>query len=228
MEDDPSIRFGLEEVLKGEGFLTGCAEDGENAEAKIGDFLPDLIMLDVMLPGKNGYEICKSLRSNGCRIPILMLTAKGQEIDKVIGLDAGADDYVTKPFGVQELLARVHALLRRTHLLNGRDGVEKQVSDNETFEVGDATISPQSYEATLNGETVRLTPKEMELLKFFREKKGKALSRDDLLNRVWGIQYYGTTRTLDQCVAQLRKKIGDNGSDPKFIVTIHGIGYKLA
>jgi len=224
VEDDPSIRFGLEEVLKGEGFLTGCAEDGENAEAKIADFLPDLIMLDVMLPGKNGYEICKSLRGNGCRIPILMLTAKGQEIDKVIGLDSGADDYVTKPFGVQELIARVHALLRRTHLLNGDDGGEAEKESAETFEVGKATISPQSYEVTLDGETQRLTPKEMELLKFFREKRGKALSRDDLLNRVWGIQYYGTTRTLDQCVAQLRKKIGDNGLSPRVIVTIHGIG----
>ncbi len=229
VEDDASIRYGLEEVLKAEGFLVASCERGDEAITKIGESLPDVIILDVMLPGKNGYEICKELRKGGCRLPILMLTAKGQEIDKVIGLDSGADDYITKPFGVQELIARVNAVLRRVERWNGGDrSTRQEKSPEEKFTVGLAEIDPGNYEATIEGgNPVRLTPKEMELLKFFHRSRGKALSRDDILDAVWGIQYYGTTRTLDQCVAQLRKKIGDTTGKPKYLETIHGVGYKL-
>jgi len=231
VEDDPSIRYGLEEVLRTENFVVASCERGDEAIEKIGEILPDLIILDVMLPGKNGYEICKALRKRGCRLPILMLTAKGQEIDKVIGLDAGADDYVTKPFGVQELIARVHAVLRRVERWkngnsagNGKSGGEPM----EKFTVGLAEIDPGNYQSMIGGkEAVKLTPKEMELLKFFHHNRGKVLSRDDILDAVWGIQYYGTTRTLDQCVAQLRKKIGDTTGKPKFLITVHGVGYRL-
>ena len=231
VEDDASIRYGLEEVLKGEGFLVASCERGDEAIEKIGETLPDVIILDVMLPGKNGYEICKELRTGGCLLPILMLTAKGQEIDKVIGLDSGADDYITKPFGVQELIARVNAVLRRKQQWSNSDGGETNegVSDAAVkFTVGLAEIDPENYSASIEGnEPVRLTPKEMELLKFFHSNPGKAHTRDDILDAVWGIQYYGTTRTLDQCVAQLRKKIGDTSGSPKFLETIHGVGYKL-
>lgn len=223
VEDDPSIRFGLEEVFKSEGHHVAACERGDNAEGLIGAELPDLIILDVMLPGKNGYEICRDLRQRGCRIPILMLTAKGQELDKVIGLDSGADDYVTKPFSVRELVARVNALLRRCERIEGA----AIAGEDAEFQVGEATISEANYEISRNGESERLTPKEMELLKFLHANRGKVLSRDAILDAVWGIQYFGTTRTLDQCVAQLRKKIGDAGGSPRFLKTVHGVGYRL-
>ncbi|MDF1816232.1 MAG: response regulator transcription factor [Verrucomicrobiales bacterium] len=222
VEDDPNIRFGLEEVFRSENYSVASCGDGSSALEQIGEHLPDLIVLDVMLPGKNGYEICKELREGDCRIPILMLTAKGQEIDKVIGLDSGADDYVTKPFGVQELKARVSALLRRSGNWQS-PGIEVV----EDFTVGNATICETTYESIVDGEAHRLTPKEMELLKFFHANEGKVLSRDQLLNAVWGVKYFGTTRTLDQCVAQLRKKIGDTGKKPEYLVTVHGVGYQL-
>jgi DNA-binding response OmpR family regulator len=222
VEDDPSIRFGLEEVFKTEGHQVAACDRGDGAENLIGAELPDLIILDVMLPGKNGYEICRDLRQRGCRIPILMLTAKGQEIDKVVGLDSGADDYVTKPFSVRELVARVNALLRRCERLEGGDP-----GGAEDFEVGEATISENTYEITRDGKSERLTPKEMELLKYLHSNRGVVLSRDAILDAVWGIQYFGTTRTLDQCVAQLRKKIGDAGGSPRFLKTVHGVGYQL-
>ena len=205
------------------------ANAGDEAEELIGKELPDLIILDVMLPGKNGYEICKNLRERKCRIPILMLTAKGQEIDKVVGLDSGADDYVTKPFGVQELVARVRALLRRCERLEGGANGGDSVSTDQdiTFLVGLAEIDERKYEITRDGESERLTPKEMELLKFFHRHRGEVMSRDKILDAVWGIRYFGTTRTLDQCVAQLRRKIGDSGNSPKFLKTVHGVGYCL-
>lgn len=222
VEDDPSIRFGLEELLKLEGYRVASCDNGGEAIAQIGEHLPDLIVLDVMLPEKNGYEICRELREGNCRVPILMLTAKGQEMDKVIGFDSGADDYVTKPFGVQELKARIGALLRRSgEWISGTGDTKGE------FQVGRARISETTYEATLDGESLRLTPKEMELLKYFDQNRGKVLSRDQLLDAVWGIQYFGTTRALDQCVAQLRKKIGDTGKKPEYLLTVHGVGYQL-
>jgi DNA-binding response OmpR family regulator len=227
VEDDPSILFGLTEVFESEGFAVAGCERGDEAEQCIGEHLPDLILLDVMLPGKNGYEICKSLRDGKCRVPILMLTSKGQEIDKVVGLDAGADDYVTKPFGVRELVARVNALLRRA----GGDGAGETGGGatvvSENFRIGDAEIDEKRYEVRRGDSADRLTPKEMELLKFLHSRRGEVHSRDAILNAVWGINYYGTTRTLDQCVAQLRKKIGDAGGSPQHLVTVHGVGYKL-
>lgn len=227
VEDDPSIRFGLKEVFEGEGFEAATCERGDEAEDLIGKELPDVIILDVMLPGKNGYEICKDLRERKCRIPILMLTAKGQEIDKVVGLDSGADDYVTKPFGVQELVARVKALLRRCARLDAVDGEQSGAEGDQSFRVGLAEVDEKKYEISRDGETERLTPKEMELLKFFHENRGEVMTRDKILDAVWGIQYFGTTRTLDQCVAQLRRKIGDSGGSPEFLKTVHGVGYCL-
>jgi len=225
VEDDPSIRFGLEEVLGGAGYRVASCGDGSEALRRIAEALPDLLLLDVMLPGASGYEIAKQLRRANCRLPILMLTAKGQEIDKVVGLKAGADDYVTKPFGIQELLARVEALLRRSRDWSGGAVGEKAAAP---IEVGRATIVPGAYEAKLDGETVPLTPREAELIAFLHRRRGKVLSRDEILEAVWGVRYFGTTRALDQCVAQIRKKIGDDGRTPRFLLTVHGVGYKLA
>jgi len=227
VEDDPGIRFGLLEIFESEGYSVAACERGDEAESRIGEELPDLILLDVMLPGKNGYEICRDLRKRNCRVPILMLTAKGQEIDKVIGLDSGADDYVTKPFGVRELVARVQALLRRCERTGNGPGAG--VADAAGgFQVGEARINQETWEISrADGGTERLTPKEMELLKYLHRQRGRVLSRDAILDAVWGVRYFGTTRTLDQCVAQLRRKIGDSGASPRFLKTVHGVGYKL-
>lgn len=228
VEDDASIRYGLEEVFASEGYATAACERGDHAEETIAAELPDLIILDIMLPGKNGYDICRDLRARACRVPILMLTAKGQELDKVVGLDSGADDYVTKPFGVRELVARVHALLRRWERLEGNDSPAEAGPAPRSFPVGDATIDERTWEITrADGGTDRLTPKEMELLRYLHRHPGQVLSRDAILDAVWGVRYFGTTRTLDQCVAQLRKKIGDAGTSPRFLRTVHGVGYRL-
>jgi len=175
-----------------------------------------------MLPGMSGYDICKQLRAKKFAAPILMLTAKGQEIDKVIGLDLGADDYVTKPFGVRELLARIQALLRRS----GGDA-SSPTADEKSFQIGSATIDPKTFQIKRGKTTDELTAKEVKLLQVFHARADEVLSRDKLLNEVWGYNYYGTTRTLDQVIVQLRKKLGDHGDEPKHLLTIHGVGYKL-
>lgn len=225
VEDDPSIRLGLEEVLSGEGYAVEVCARGDEAVERVAKAKPQLVVLDVMLPGKSGYDVCKELRKRRVPVPILMLTAKGQELDKVVGLDAGADDYVTKPFGVRELIARVHALLRRTQ---GPGGVaaERLRDGADSFTVGAATVDPKQYEVRRGGAVEKLTAREMELLLFFRAHPDEVLSRDRLLNEVWGYEYFGTTRTLDQMVAQLRKKLGDQADSPRHLVTVHGVGYR--
>jgi DNA-binding response OmpR family regulator len=221
VEDDPSIALGLEEVLRGEGFDVAVARRGDAALDMVAKRKPRLIVLDVMLPGLSGYEVCKELRARKNSTPILMLTAKGQEIDKVVGLGLGADDYVTKPFGVKELIARIHALLRRT------GGEAAPQSDGE-FKIGAAIVDAKKFQIRRGKTTEELTLKELKLLQLFHAHVGEPLSRDRLLNEVWGYNYYGTTRTLDQVIVQLRKKLGDGGNVPKRIITVHGVGYKLA
>ncbi len=223
VEDDPHILLGLEEVLKSEGFDVATCTRGDHAVDCVIKHKPALIVLDVMLPGLSGYDICKQLRSKKITLPILMLTAKGQEIDKVVGLDLGADDYVTKPFGVRELLARIHALLRRgsnTNVTNGQS--------ETSFQIGDSVIDPKTFQLKRRKAIEELTARELKLLQLFHAHPGEVLSRDRLLNEVWGQNYYGTTRTLDQVIVQLRKKLGDNGDEPKHLLTVHGVGYKLA
>jgi DNA-binding response OmpR family regulator len=224
VEDDPHILLGLEEVLKSEGYESASCNRGDEAVAAVAKFQPSLIVLDVMLPGASGYDICKQLRAKKISAPILMLTAKGQEIDKVVGLDLGADDYVTKPFGVRELLARIQALLRRSA---GGSSASNQVADENPFKIGVATIDPKTFQVKRGRAMEELTAKELKLLQVFHSHAGEVLSRDKLLNEVWGYNYYGTTRTLDQVIVQLRKKLGDNGNEPKHLLTIHGVGYKL-
>ncbi|MEP6664450.1 MAG: response regulator transcription factor, partial [Verrucomicrobiota bacterium] len=220
VEDDPHILLGLEEILRSEGFDTSSCDRGNNALEAIARFQPALILLDVMLPGLSGYEICKKLRAKKITTPVLMLTAKGQEIDKVVGLDLGADDYVTKPFGVRELLARIHAVLRRSTPTAGAAGETE-------FRIGSSVINPKTFQLIRGKTTEVLTAKELKLLQFFSAHGHEVLSRDKLLNEVWGYNYFGTTRTLDQVVVQLRKKLGDNGDEPKHLIAVHGVGYKL-
>ncbi len=222
VEDDPHILLGLEEVLKSDGFEVATCNRGDQALVAFSQHQPALILLDVMLPGLSGYDICKQLRAKKVATPILMLTAKGQEIDKVVGLDLGADDYVTKPFGVRELLARIHALLRRSGDRPSANGP----SETE-FRIGDATIDPRTFQLKRGQTTDELTAKELKLLQLFHAHAGEVLSRDRVLNDVWGYNYYGTTRTLDQVIVQLRKKLGDSGSEPRHLLTVHGVGYKL-
>lgn len=222
VEDDSHILLGLEEVLKSEGFEIASCNRGDHALDAVAKHRPALILLDVMLPGLSGYDICKQLRSKKITTPILMLTAKGQEIDKVVGLDLGADDYVTKPFGVRELLARIHALLRR-----GANAKPEENCDDAPFQIGDAVIDPKTFQLKRRKNVEELTARELRLLQIFRAHPAEVLSRDRLLNEVWGQNYYGTTRTLDQVIVQLRKKLGDNGGEPKHLITVHGVGYKL-
>jgi len=219
VEDDPHILIGLEEVLSSDGFVVNVCNRGDQALDALSRHRPDLIVLDVMLPGLSGYDICKQIRSRKISTPILMLTAKGQEIDKVVGLDLGADDYVTKPFGVRELLARIHALLRRA--------TNKKEASQETFQIGSSIIDPKTFQLKRGRSVEELTPRELKVLQLFASHPGEVLSRDRLLNEVWGYNYFGTTRTLDQLIVQLRKKLGDSGSEAKHLVTVHGVGYKL-
>jgi DNA-binding response OmpR family regulator len=222
VEDDPHILLGLEEVLKSDGFDVAVCNRGDQAIEAVRKHRPALVLLDVMLPGLSGYDICKQLRAKKVATPILMLTAKGQEIDKVVGLDLGADDYVTKPFGVRELLARIHALLRRT-----APATSTAANGQTPFQIGAATIDPKTFQLKRGKSVEELTAKELKLLQLFSAHPGEVFSRDRLLNEVWGYNYYGTTRTLDQVIVQLRKKLGDTGDDPKHLLTVHGVGYKL-
>jgi DNA-binding response OmpR family regulator len=221
VEDDPHISLGLEEILKGENYEVALCHRGDKALEAVTKHRPALIVLDVMLPGTSGYDVCKQLRAKKISAPVLMLTAKGQEMDKVIGLDLGADDYVTKPFGVRELVARIQALLRRVHAAAGSSEADG------TFQIGSAVIDPKKFQLRRGKTVEELTAKELKLLQLFQAHREEVFSRDRLLNEVWGYNYYGTTRTLDQVIVQLRKKLGDPAEHPKHLITVHGVGYKL-
>jgi DNA-binding response OmpR family regulator len=223
VEDDPNISLGLETILNGEGFEVAMCNRGDKALEAVAKQHPALVILDVMLPGASGFDICKQIRGKRISTPILMLTAKGQEMYKVIGLDCGADDYVTKPFGVRELVARIHALLRR-----GGGRAENKPSSNGLFRIGASEIDPKTFTLRRGKSTEELTPRELKILQLMHAHAGEVFSRDRLLNDVWGYNYFGTTRTLDQCIVQIRKKLGDSGDDPKHLLTVHGVGYKLA
>jgi DNA-binding response OmpR family regulator len=222
-EDDANIRQGLIATLESDGYAVTAASDGAQALRIFPQEKFDLVVLDIMMPKASGYDVCRDLRARGSRVPVLFLTAKGEEIDKVVGLKLGADDYVTKPFGVHELLARVEALVRRGRT-NGSDVATDALP--ATFKLGVADIDRRKFTATVKGEAAGLTPRELKLAEIFAAHPGDVLSRDALLNAVWGVEYLGTTRTLDQHVAQLRKKIDQPGSERSAIVAVHGVGYR--
>ena len=221
VEDDAHIRLGLCDALRSEGYeITDC-RDGGQASALFKQSKPDLVILDIMLPGKSGYDLCREFRAGKSRVPILMLSAKGQEIDKVVGLELGADDYVTKPFSLRELLARVHALLRRAEPASGAADLPDEIA------FGKVRIDCKALRGKRGKEAFELTPRELRVLAVLFRERGNAVSRDAILNEVWGIEYYGTTRTLDQLMVKLRQKVEDKPGEPRHVLTVHTLGYRL-
>jgi two-component system alkaline phosphatase synthesis response regulator PhoP len=218
VDDEPDMVLGLKDNFEFEGYEVLTASDGQTGLERAREQKPDLVILDIMLPKLSGLEVCKMLRGEGFDKPIVMLTARGQEIDKVVGLELGADDYVTKPFSIRELLARVRAILRRV------EGTKRRLA---RYKFADIELDFEIYKARKGGEPLDLSPREFELLRYLIERKGETVSRDQLLEDVWGYESYPSTRTVDTHIAKLRAKIGDSGSEPKFILTIHGMGYKF-
>ena len=218
VEDDDAMAAALRDGFELEGYDVRVERDGEAGLAAIREDPPDVVLLDVMLPRKSGLDVLKELRSEGAEVPILMLTAKGQEIDKVLGLKLGADDYVTKPFGFLELIARVEALLRRT----GR----RKTSAGE-FVFGDVRVDMARQAVWKGQEPLDLSPREFELLRYLIEHRGKVVRRDELLDAVWGYDRAPLTRTIDVHVAKLRRKVEDDPGNPAFIVTVHRVGYRF-
>ena len=218
IEDEKSMVTGLSFNLEARGYRVLTADDGEKGYRKAIDAHPDLVVLDLMLPKCDGYEVCKRLKKEVPDIPILMLTARSQESEVVLGLQLGADDYVTKPFSVLELMARVETVLRRR---------KADSSDSKTFKFGDLVIDFQKYTALRGGKNLDLTPREYEILRYFSKHRGDVVSRNHLLNAVWGYDCFSVTRTVDTHIAKLRQKIEEDAHSPKHIITIHGTGYKF-
>jgi len=218
VEDEEAIRLGLEENLAYAGYEVLTAADGPTALETATRDRPDLVLLDIMLPGLSGFEVCRQLRDKGIEMPVIMLTARGDEFDKLHGFEMGADDYVTKPFSVDELLARVKAVLAR-----GR----ARSTGPRNYEFDDVLMDLESRTVTKGGDDVTMTRTEFDLLAYFLENEGKALSRDRVMNDVWGTEYYGTQRSLDSFVANLRRKIEKDAHNPLHILTVHGVGYKF-
>ena len=223
-EDDLAILTGLVDLLTLEGYSVISAPDGLAALERYRRSKPDLVLLDVMMPHMSGYDVCRSIRREDLVTPILMLTAKGEEMDKVIGLELGADDYIVKPFGISELLARVRAALRRRAL------PKNEIREPEApscVRMGDVSVDFESMTGSKDGAVFPLTPKETALLRFFAANEGKVISRETLLELVWGIECDITTRSVDQHMVRLRQKVEDDPSNPRFLHTVHGAGYRF-
>lgn len=221
VEDEPNMRLGLKDNLEFEGYAVDLAEDGQAGLDKILKSSYDLIIMDVMMPRMSGLDACRKAREAGVESPILLLTAKSEEIDKVIGLELGADDYVTKPFSLRELLARIKAILRRGTLRK-----EQPKSSNEV-KVGKLTVNFDTYTSSDPNGAVRMSHKEYAILQYLLSKKNETVSRYDLLEKVWGYEESPTTRTVDNFIVKLRQKVEADPNDPRLILTVHGTGYKL-
>lgn len=219
VDDEESIVKLVSFNLNREGFQTISAGDGNEAWEKIQQEKPDLVVLDVMLPGMDGFSLCRLMRKEGLTTPILMLTARDEEIDKVLGLEMGADDYMTKPFSPRELVARVRAILRRT--------VEREREEEERLAFGELEIFPERYEVKVAGEPVSLTPKEFELLLLLCRSAGLVLSREYILQKLWGYDFYGDERVVDVHISHLREKLERDPAHPRYIKTVRGVGYKF-
>jgi len=219
IEDDPAILRGLADNLKYESYEVLTANNGEAGLVAIRQSKPDLLILDLMLPKLSGYEVCRKLRAEGNPLPILMLTARGEEADRVLGLDLGADDYMVKPFAIRELLARVRALLRRSQ--SGRP------APPDELRFGDIVVDFRKYEALKGGRPLELTRKEFGVLRMLSARTGEVVARDELLNEVWGYENYPSTRTVDNHIASLRAKIERDPAAPLYLRTVHGVGYKF-
>jgi len=219
VEDDPGISLSLKDEFESLGYMVFKADNGRKGLAIARQKSPDLIILDLMLPGMDGYEVCRELRNEGNRTPIIMLTAKNKEIDKVLGLELGADDYVTKPFSLRELMARVRAVIRRT---------TERIEDIDTYCFGQIELDFKKYEARREGKKLELTALQFHMLKLLIQKKGEVLSRDELIDEIWGRDNVLISfRTIDSHIANIRKKIEDDPSHPSHILSIRGVGYKF-
>lgn len=217
VEDEAALRLGLSDRLRSEGYQVTAAGDGDQGFDRARSEPFDLVILDVMLPGRSGFDVCRDLRREGVEVPILMLTARGETLDKVLGLKLGADDYLVKPFETMELLARVEALLRRSH----------PDTEGGSFAFGDVRVDFRRMEVTRGGEPVELSALEFRLLRFLVDHRGEVLSRERLLDEVWGYDADVYSRTVDQHVATLRKKLEENPRRPRHLLTVHGAGYKM-
>jgi DNA-binding response OmpR family regulator len=220
IEDDLAILRGLKDNLEYESYKVLTATDGEEGYCLIREKKPDLIILDLMLPKMSGYELCRKVREDGFTTPILMLTARGEEVDRVLGLDLGADDYVTKPFSVPELLARIRAVLRRVRQSKSGD------LPNE-LHFDDVSIDFRCFEARKAGKILNMSRKEFGVLRLLAARINEVVTRDELLDEVWGYDQYPTTRTVDNHIALLRSKLEDDSSKPRHLLTVHGVGYRL-
>ena len=220
VEDEPAMRLGLKDNLEFESYEVEVAIDGQEGLNKIQSGIFDLIILDVMMPKMSGFDVCKAIRKMGVMTPIIFLTAKSEEIDKVLGLELGADDYLTKPFSLRELIARVKAILRRV-----KTDKDQKVTGEVT--IGALTVDFSHFTAQNHLGDVRMSHKEFEILQYLVEHKNEVVSRYDLLNEVWGYDSQPTTRTVDNFILRLRQRIEENHNEPKHILTVHGVGYKL-
>lgn len=221
VEDEPSLVFTLKDTLEAENYDVEVVTDGKDAVDKVTDYDPDLMILDLMLPNVSGYDICKKVRELKYSFPIIMLTARDQEIDKVTGLNIGADDYMTKPFGVKELLARIKARLRRASAYS-------KSGPTEVLKLGDVKIDLVDSKVYKPGDVVEeLSTREVEIIEYLLSNANRPISRDDLLQKVWRYEFSTNTRTVDVHISKLRAKIEINPDDPKFLVTLHGVGYML-
>ncbi len=221
VEDDQAMAVALRDGFTYEGYSVEVARDGATGLRLAGEKSPDLVILDVMLPRVSGLDVCRQLRGAGNNTPIIMLTARGQEIDKVLGLKTGADDYVTKPFSFLELMARVDAVLRRASRVQEEGGGVEAVS------FGDVEMNFRAFVATKGGRPIELSPREFKMMKYFAERRGEVVTREQLLDHVWGYEGFPLTRTVDMHIAKLRQKIEDIPGDPRHIVTVHRVGYKF-
>ncbi len=223
-EDDDHTREALREVLTMEGFDVLTASDGLQAIDFFRAMRPDFVCLDVMMPGQNGYEVCKQVRKIDEKVPILFLTAKSEEIDTVLGLELGADDYMTKPFGVKEIIARIRAIMRRTAIRNGTNA-SPQVEGG--FMMDDLRVEPTELRAYRGDTEIPLSPRDLKVLRLLHDRRGKVVDRNTLADEVWGVDYFPESRALDQHISQLRKRIEIEAANPRIIRTVHGAGYRF-
>lgn len=220
IEDELAILRGLKDNLEYEGYQVIEAADGETGYCQIKEQKPDLVVLDLMLPKMSGYEVCRKVREEGNTVPILMLTARGEEVDRVLGLDLGADDYVTKPFSLPELLARIRAIFRR--IQQSKSG---ELPDQ--LKLGDVVVDFKRFDTLKDGKQLKLTRKEYGILRLLALRGGEVVTRDELLDEVWGYDRYPTTRTVDNHIGLLRNKLEDDPAHPCYLITVHGVGYRL-
>jgi two-component system, OmpR family, alkaline phosphatase synthesis response regulator PhoP len=219
-EDDPHTRAGLEEILEAEGYQVFTAKDGKDALQLFRKESPDFVCLDIMMPGTSGYDVCREIRRADSNVPVIFISAKSEEIDTVIGLELGADDFIVKPFGVKEVVARIRAVTRR------RFATAKAAAEPSSFKLGDLDVFPAELRARRAGTAIELSLRDIKILSLLHENRGAVISRDTFFNRCWGLDHMPNSRTLDQHIAQLRKRIEVDAKNPTIVRTVHGVGYR--